>query len=188
MKRSQLSEVIKSIVARKLNEDSSDRGTQLASSLRKIFDGGGSVHKVTIQTHHGDEPLEVVEWWIHSDELHIGVVADSPSKLQEAGSTNMFGAPSPQTQSTLPKDDAPEPAESPTEGMSEQDKKQLSDAQKQQQKLTSDRDRLKGAIQKLEEPVRRKVADAERKAASIEQKLGQVTKKIQDIQKKYQKV
>ena len=86
MKRAQLSEAIKSIVARKLKKlkegVQADTGRDLANSLQKMFSSGEIFHKVTIQTHYGNEPLGIVEWWVHNDELFIGVENNQP-KLQE---------------------------------------------------------------------------------------------------------
>ena len=186
MKRSQLKEVIKSILQKKLLENSEYGSKEQLATYIKNKSEQDEFDRVEIQV--GNRPIEIVEFWIDSNKtFHISVEG---SGLQEANQTNMFGAPSSQpTQTALPKDQSNDQKnQDQTEGMSDQDKRELADAQKQQQKLSNDRDRLKGAIQKLEEPVRRKVADASRKVADIEKKLGQVTTKIQNIQKKYSKV
>lgn len=182
MNRSQLREVIKSIVARKLKEntDSSDRGNQLASSLKKMLANGEGINKITIQTHHGDVPLEIVEWWPVNDELRIGVIADGSSKLREiAPAVTSTGAQV--NPSVNQQDDS-------TDQMTDSERNQIANAQKEQEKLTNDVRRIEGGIQKLREPVERKIQALEKAKANKERKLGTIASKITNIQRKYSKV
>ena len=182
MKRAQLSEAIKSIVARKLRENTSaDRGTQLAESLKQMLAKGDGFNKITIQTHHGDQPLEIVEWWPHNGELFIGVIADNPPKLQElAPAVTSTGA------QVTPTVNQEQPDQ--TEQMTNAEKTQIQNAQKEQDKLTNDIRRIDGGKQKLLEPVQRKIQTLDRAKASKEKKLGVITQKIASIQRKYSKV
>jgi len=182
MKRSQLREAIKSILQKKLNEQATDqRGQQLAASLEKMLSGGEDIRQISIQTHHGDEPLEIVEWWANNGVLHIGVIADRP-KLQEiAPATTSTG--NPVVPSVRPDDQQDQ-----LDRMTDAEKKQIENAQKEQEKLTNDIRRIEGGIQKLREPVERKISALEKAKASKERKLGTITSKITNIQRKYSKV
>lgn len=175
MKRSQLREVIKTIISKKLQEgiQSSNDESQLAEYVKSV---SGEFDKIRVQSHYGNESVEVVEWWVSPDKvLHLSI---NP-QLNEI---DTFNAPSSDVEQPSVTSDQPE---SDAVEMTDADKKALEDARAKQQKLTADRDKLRGAIQKLEEPVRRKVADANRKLASIEKKLGQESAKIQSIQNRY---
>jgi predicted nuclease with TOPRIM domain len=72
--------------------------------------------------------------------------------------------------------------------MTDVEKKQIENAQKEQEKLTNDIRRIEGGIQKLREPVMRKIQTLERAKASKEKKLGTITSKVTNIQRKYSKV
>jgi hypothetical protein len=174
MKRSQLKESIKTILKRKLYESISDLNKKLAFFISNKSQQG-EIKSVQIQTHYGDKVLEPVEWWTTNDGvLHISVnnQDESITEIDALGTNNVDT-------------NRQQPIEDPEVQMSDQDVKSLADLNDKQQKFTNDKNRLAGAIQKLEDPVRKKVADAKRKMSDIEKKLGQVTKKIQDIQNKY---
>ncbi len=187
MNRSQLREVIKSIVQRKLLENTSNsRGQQLASSLRKKFEEGDSFNEVSIQTHHGDEPLEIVEWWIANGVLHIGVVADVPPRLNElTPATTSTGKP---TTPNMNKNQSNDNQDDVTDQMTDAEKNQIANLQKEQQKLTNEIQKIDGAIQKLKEPLERKVGTLEKAKANKQRKLGTITSRIEQIQRKYSKV
>lgn len=69
--------------------------------------------------------------------------------------------------------------------MTDADAKALADANQNKEKLTNDISRIKGAVAKLQEPVKRKMMEAEKKIGDLEKKLGLASKKIEDINKKY---
>lgn len=153
----------------------------MAAYLQKMTAEGNRFRKITIQTHHGDAPLEIVEWWPHNDELFIGVVADAPQKLQElTPQTTSTGA---QVTPTVKQDQT-----DATDQMTDAEKTQIQNAQKEQEKLTNDIRRIDGGKQKLLEPMQRKIQMLDRAKAAKEKKLGTVTQKIASIQRKYSKV
>ena len=61
-------------------------------------------------------------------------------------------------------------------------------AQKAQDKLGNDINRIEGTIQKLKEPLQRKVADLERRKTALERKRSTELDKIERIQRKYRNV
>lgn len=69
--------------------------------------------------------------------------------------------------------------------MTDADASALASANQNKEKLTNDISRIKGAVAKLQEPVKRKMMEAEKKIADLEKKLGLASKKIEDINKKY---
>ena len=179
MKRSQLREVIKSVVARKLRENNEyNIGMQLSTFVKNKgeFD---EFDAIQIQTNRGDEPLEIIEWWIANKILHIGVGA-APNLQELAPAVNSTGAP------VVPPVDQNKSDE--TDQMTDVEKKQIENAQKEQEKLTNDIRRIEGAKQKLLEPMQRKIQTLDRGKTAKEKKLGIITSKITNIQRKYSKV
>lgn len=182
MKRSQLKEVIKSIVTRKLNENSeNDSGVQLANFIRNEIRHGNIIPKIIIQGYQGNKPLEIIEWWNgDGGELFISVSQNVEQGLQELSpAVTSTGAP------VVPSVDD---RQNQTDQMTEPEKKQIENAQKEQEKLTNDIRRLDGAKQKLLEPMKRKIQTLDNAKSSKEKKLGSITQKITSIQRKYSKV
>jgi hypothetical protein len=180
MKKSELKalirEVIKSVVARKLRENNEyNIGMQLSTFVKNKgeFD---EFDAIQIQTNLGDEPLEIIKWWIANKILHIGVGA-APNLQELTPAVTSTGAQvNPQAQ------------QDQADQMTDAERTQIQNAQKEQEKLTNDVRRIDGAKQKALEPLRRKIETLDRAKAAKEKKLGSITQKITNIQRKHSKV
>lgn len=189
MKRSQLREVIKSIVSRKLAENSQGgygRDMMTATYVKNHAEWD-DFDRVKVITHYGSHELEIMECWVDQSKktLMLSVQADVPPKLEEiapvstSSSTSTSSGTTPST--TQNQDDD-------SDQMSDSDRNQIASLQKDQAKLTNDSQRIEGAVSKLREPLERKIGQLEKRKADVQRKLGTVTDKIKRIQDKYSKV
>lgn len=167
MKKTELKKLISEIVQRKLNESSS----QVANSVNRVFEEGGTIKDVKIITHYGSHNLEIMEVWENNGILYFGVNASPVEQNETIQEIGEVGA-------------AEVGISSPESGMSDSDKKSLATYQAALDKITNEIRKIDADIVKLHAPVQRKIEGLERKKASLSKKQGQVIDRINSIKAK----
>ena len=193
MKRSQLREVIKSILRRKLSENSGNgygKDAQLATFTKNHAEWD-SFDKVQILSHHGSEPLEITEFWIDksNNALRIGVVADvPPPQMEEAVSVSTSDSPQDSNVSINTNDAQNDSTSNDADVYSPAEKLIIAKAQQKVDEYTNKINEIEGDIKRAEEPLQKKMIYWRKKQSDYEKKRGAELKRIENIKRKHSKV
>lgn len=206
MKKSELREIVRTIVKNKLDELSisppSQWGKDKDPDPRLTLPGYGSMplsqwkkkvvddlKKVLKYAEEGN--IKNVQYYIKDKEILPNIVnmivAHEGEGIHEEVQGNHVGQSATTSTTTPTTDQTTAPVVDPTNQIPPQEKLRLDTLKADQEKLTDVVRRKDGEIQKLQEPVKRKVQKLELEKAKAQQKMGNVTGQITAIQDKYNK-